>query len=164
MKIALIAAVANNHVIGAENRLLWHLPADLKHFKELTMGHTIIMGRKTYESIGRLLPGRRSIVITRNSEYKAEGCEIAGSLQAAFAMVEKNHCAFVIGGAEIYEQTINHPYARVLYITRVFATFEGDAFFPDVDPSRWKLTSREDHKADEKNPYNYTYLVFKRKL
>ncbi|HAJ99169.1 MAG TPA: dihydrofolate reductase [Bacteroidales bacterium] len=163
MKLALIAAVANNHVIGADNKLLWHLPADLKHFKELTMGHCIIMGRKTFESIGRPLTGRRNIVVTRNADYSIEGCETSDSLQAAFALVGKSSCAFVIGGSEIYEQTINHPFTRVLHITRVYASFEGDAFFPPVDPKIWRLIGREDQKPDEKNPYTYSFFTFKRK-
>ncbi|HSV87135.1 MAG TPA: dihydrofolate reductase [Bacteroidales bacterium] len=163
MKIALIAAVANNHVIGAENRLIWHLPADLKHFKELTMGHTMIMGRKTFESIGKALPGRRNIVITRSKGYVAQGCEIANSTDDALKMAGKSETVFVIGGSEIFEQTINHPQTKILYITRIFACFEGDAFFPSVNPSRWKLVERLDRKPDEKNQYPYTFLTYHRK-
>jgi dihydrofolate reductase len=163
MKLTIIAAVANNHVIGADNRLLWHLPADLKHFKSLTMGHTMIMGRKTFESIGKPLPGRRTIVVTRKEDYDAQGCGIAHSLEKAFKMLKKSEEAFVVGGADIYQQTINLHQAHKLIITRVFASFEGDAFFPDVDPNKWKLVERNDHKADEKNPYDFTYLTYKRK-
>lgn len=163
MKITLIAAVANNHVIGADNRLLWHLPADLQHFKKLTMGHTMIMGRKTFESIGKSLPGRRTIVVTRKKDYDAAGSEIAHSLEEAFELPEKREEVFVVGGAEIYQQTINLTQTHTLYITRVFASFEGDAFFPDVDPSQWRLTERVDRKADEKNIYDMTFLTYKRK-
>lgn len=163
MKITIIAAVANNHVIGADNKLLWHLPADLKHFKSLTMGHTMIMGRKTFESIGKPLPGRRTIVVTRKEDYDAMGCDIAHSLEEAFKMLKKSEEAFVVGGADIYQQTINLHQTHKLVITRVFASFEGDAFFPDVDPDKWKLVERNDHKADEKNPYDFTYLTYKRK-
>jgi len=163
MKIALIAAVANNHVIGAENRLIWHLPADLKHFKTLTMGNTIVMGRKTFESIGKPLPGRRNIVITRNKDFNAPGCEIAYSLEEALKMSNKGETVYVIGGADIYHQTIDHPHTKVLYITRIFACFEGDAFFPSVEPAKWKLVERLDHKPDEKNPYPFTFLTYHRK-
>ncbi|MEE4176807.1 MAG: dihydrofolate reductase [Bacteroides sp.] len=163
MKITLIAAVANNHVIGADNRLLWHLPADLQHFKKLTIGHTMVMGRKTFESIGKPLPGRHTIVITRKKDYDAAGCEIAHSLEKAFKLVGKREEVFVVGGAEIYQQTIDLPQTHTLYITRVFASFEGDAFFPDVDPNQWQLIERLDRKADEKNIYDMTFLTYKRK-
>lgn len=163
MKITLIAAVANNHVIGAENRLLWHLPADLQHFKKRTMGHTVVMGRKTFESIGKPLPGRRTIVVTRKKDYKAEGCEIAHSLEEAFKMAGKREEVFVAGGADIYEQTIELLHTHTLLITRVFASFEGDAFFPDVDPLKWQLIERDYRKADEKNIYDMTFLTYKRR-
>ena len=163
MKITLIAAVANNHVIGAENRLLWHLPADLQHFKKLTMGHTVVMGRKTFESIGKPLPGRRTIVITRKKDFQAEGCEIAHSLEEAFNMAGKREEVFVAGGANIYQQTIDLPQTHTLYITRIFASFEGDAFFPDVEPGKWQLIERNDRKADEKNIYDMTFLTYKRR-
>jgi len=163
MKISIVAAVANNHVIGADNKLLWHLPADLMYFKNLTMGHTMIMGRKTFESIGKPLPGRRTIVVSRKPDFDAQGCEVAHSIKGALKLAKKDKEIFVVGGAEIYQQTINLPQTHKLYITRVFAQFEGDAFFPDVDPQQWRLAERGDHKADEKNPYNYTYLTYTRK-
>lgn len=164
MKIAIIAAVANNHVIGADNKLLWHLPADLKHFKNLTMGHTMIMGRKTFESIGKPLPGRRTIVVTRKENYNAQGCDVVHSLNEAFELAKENEEIFVVGGAEIYQQTIDLPQTQKLYITRVFALFEGDAFFPNVDPRKWKLTERADHQANEKNPFNFTFLTYERRV
>lgn len=163
MKISIVAAVANNHVIGAENKLLWHLPADLKHFKTLTMGHTIIMGRKTFESIGKPLPGRRTIVVSRRQDYIAPGCEVAHSVEQALILAKNQKEVFVVGGAEIYNQTINLPQTQKLFITRVFALFEGDAFFPPVDPNRWKLIDRNDYKADKQNPINHTYLTYRRK-
>lgn len=164
MKISIVAAVANNHVIGADNKLLWHLPADLKHFKNLTMGHTMIMGRKTFESIGKPLPGRRTIVVTRNTDFDAMGCEIALSLKEAFNMIKEGEEVFVVGGAEIYQQTIDLPQTQKLYITRVFALFEGDAFFPNVDPKKWRLAERNDQKADEKNPFHFTFLTYERRV
>jgi dihydrofolate reductase len=164
MKIAIIAAVANNHVIGADNKLLWHLPADLKHFKNLTIGHTMIMGRKTFESIGKPLPGRRTIVVTRKENYDAKGCDVVHSLNEAFELAKENEEIFVVGGAEIYQQTIDLTQTQKLYITRVFALFEGDAFFPNVDPRKWKLTERADHQANEKNPFNFTFLTYERRV
>ena len=163
MKITIIAAVANNHVIGANNRLLWHLPADLQHFKKLTMGHTMVMGRKTFESIGKPLPGRRTIVVTRKKECDAMGCEVVHSLEEAFKLAGKREEIFVVGGADIYQQTIDLPQTHTLQITRVFAYFEGDAFFPDVDPQKWQLVERTDRKADEKNLFDMTFLTYKRK-
>lgn len=163
MKITIIAAVANNHVIGAENRLLWHLPADLQHFKKLTLGHTMVMGRKTFESIGKPLPGRRTIVVTRKKDFDALGGEVAHSLKEAFNLAGKREEIFVVGGADIYQQTIDLPQTHTLFITRVFASFEGDAFFPDVDPQKWQLVERTDRKADEKNIFNMTFLTYKRR-
>ncbi len=163
MKVSLIAAVANNQVIGNNNRLVWHLPADLRHFKKLTMGHTLIMGRKTYESIGKPLPGRKTIIITSQKAYKAAGCIVAGSVEEAIKLVKGEKDVFVAGGAEIYEQTINLYHTRRLYITRIFANFEGDTFFPQIDEEKWELLERVDYEADEKNPYPYSFLVYKKK-
>ncbi len=163
MKVSLIAAVANNQVIGNNNRLIWHLPADLRHFKKLTMGHTLIMGRKTYESIGKPLPGRKTIIITSQKAYKAAGCTIAGSVGEAIKLVKGEKDVFVAGGAEIYEQTIDLYHTRRLYITRIFANFDGDTFFPEIDEEKWELLERVDHEADEKNPYPYSFLVYKKK-
>ncbi len=163
MKISIVAAVANNHVIGSDNKLLWHLPADLKYFKNLTMGHTIIMGRKTFESIGKPLPGRRTIVVSRRQDYVAPGCEVAHSVEQALFLAKNQKEVFVVGGAEIYQQTINLPQTKKLYLTRIFALFDGDAYFPNVDPGQWKLVGRNDIKADEKNLYNQTYLTYSRR-
>jgi dihydrofolate reductase len=163
MKLTLIAAVANNNVIGQNNKLLWHMPADLKRFKELTLGHTMIMGRKTFESIGKPLPGRKTIVITRNKDYDAMGCEVATDLKDAICKVREESEVFVAGGGEIYRQVMNLHFTRKIYITRVYANFEGDSFFPDISTEKWELIEREDQQTDEKNPYPFAFLTYKRR-
>ncbi len=163
MILSMIAAVANNQVIGNQNQLIWHLPADLKHFKSTTMGHAIIMGRKTFESIGKPLPGRRNIVITNNPKYQAEGCHVAHSLKEAIDLAKGEKEVFVAGGAEIYIQAMDHHLTRRLYVTRIFANFEGDAFFPPIDEDKWKLIEQTQFEADEKNPYPYAFLCYKKK-
>ncbi len=163
MKLILIAAAANNNVIGGDNKLLWHLPADLKRFKELTMGHTLIMGRKTFESIGKALPGRRTIIVTRQSDYKAKGCEIVPDLKEAICKVREESDVFVAGGGEIYRQVISLHYARRIFLTRIYANFEGDSFFPTIDPEKWELIEREEFQPDEKNPYPFAFLTYKRR-
>lgn len=163
MKIYLIAAVANNHVIGSNNRLIWKLPADLKHFKAMTMGHTLIMGRKTFESIGTPLKGRNTIVVTRQKDYDAKGCAVANSLKEALCLANGEKEVFVAGGGEIYAQAIRLHLTRRIYLTRIFANFEGDAFFPEIDQEKWELIERSDREADEKNPYPYSFQIYKRK-
>lgn len=163
MILSLIAAVANNNVIGFENRLLWHMPADLKHFKNLTMDHTLLMGRKTFESIGGPLKGRRIIVITSQQDMDFEGCETAGSVKEAVKKVRKEKEVFVAGGEEIYRQTIDLYHSRRLYITRIYANLEGDAFFPDIDPKKWEIIAFEEHNADKKNPYPYAFMTYKKR-
>jgi len=163
MKLILIAAVANNNVIGNNNQLLWNLPADLKNFKKVTMGNSLIMGRKTFESIGKPLPGRKNIIITRNKDFSAEGCEVFSNLKDALCSVKNEPEVFVIGGGEIYRQTINLNTARRLYITRVFANFEGDSYFPEINPEKWELIEREEFDADEKNPFPFAFLKYKKK-
>jgi dihydrofolate reductase len=143
--LSLIVAFAKNQVIGVNNTLPWHLPEDLKRFKALTTGHHIIMGRKTYESLGRLLPGRTTVIVTRNKHYKVEGALIAHSLQAAWILAAGDSEPFVIGGAELYKEGLN--LATKLYITEVKAEFEGDAFFPELDENAWKLVEKKDHVA-----------------
>ena len=158
--IALVVAMAENRVIGKENKLIWHLPADLKFFKNLTTGHPIIMGRKTYESIGKPLPNRTNIIITRQADFTAEGCLVAHSLTEALMMAQQlDSDIFVIGGAEIYKQAMF--LADTIYLTEVHHTFEGDTFFPEIDSVLWQETSREEHKADEKNPYDYAFVTLK---
>lgn len=163
MKLLLIAALGNNNVIGNENQLMWHMPADLKHFKNLTMGHTLIMGRKTFESMGKPLKGRETIVVTGKKNYDAQGCQMANSISEALKMVKDQKDVFVVGGEEIYRQTIDLYQARRLYITRIYGNFEGDAFFPEIDPEKWELIEMEEHEPDEKNKYPYAFLTYKKK-
>ena len=162
MSISLIAAKSENNVIGVDGKLPWHLPADLKHFKELTTGMPVIAGRKTFESIlemlGRPLPNRRSLVVTRNAEYAPEGAEVFHSLERAIAAA--GGTAFVIGGAEIYRQAL--PLADTLYLPNVHTHVDGDAYFPDIDEREWRVTASETHERDEKNGYDYTFLTYER--
>lgn len=158
--ISLIVAAARNGVIGKGNALPWSLPADLKHFKETTAGRTIIMGRKTFESIGRPLPNRRNVVITRQSDYAPEGIEVVDSLQAAAAAVPEAEEAFVIGGGEIFRQAL--PLADRVYLTRVDSDIEGDAYFPELEPADWREVSRREGIVDEKNALPHAFLVLER--
>ncbi|HSI91251.1 MAG TPA: dihydrofolate reductase, partial [Adhaeribacter sp.] len=139
--IALVVAMAENRVIGKNNQLIWHLPADLKHFKNLTTGHPIIMGRKTFESIGKPLPNRTNIIVTRQEDFSAEGCLVAHSLNEALMMAQQlDSDIFVIGGAEIYRQAMF--LADTIYLTEVHHSFDGDTFFPEIDTVLWQETSR----------------------
>ena len=151
--LSLIVAFANNQVIGINNTLPWHLLEDLKRFRALTMGHHIIMGRKTYQSLGRLLPGRTTIIVTRNKDFKVEGALIAHSLQAALMLCAGDSEPFVIGGAELYKDGLKH--ATKLYITEVHAEFTGDAFFADIDLNAWQETARESRVAENGLPFDY---------
>jgi dihydrofolate reductase len=158
--LTLIAAVAKNGVIGIDNRLPWRLPADLKHFKALTLGHTVIMGRKTWESLPanfRPLPGRRNIVVTRNADYQAEDATVVTSLPAAIAAAENSE-AFVIGGAELYAAAL--PLANRLQLTEIDASVEGDTFFPAIDPNQWQETTRETHHDDA--GFDYAFVTYQR--
>ena len=167
MLISLIAAVAKNGVIGFQNRLPWNLPADMKYFKEKTVGHVIITGRKNYESIPqkfRPLPGRTNIIITRNPFYDAAGAIAVRSLQEALEAARhsgETEC-FVIGGAEIFRLAM--PFANRLYITRIDVPFEGDTFFEWPDLDGWKETMRQDHEADEKNPYPFSFTLLEKNV
>lgn len=154
MNLAIIVATDLNNAIGKNNQLLWHLPADLKFFKTTTLGCPIIMGRKTFESIGKPLPGRKNIVITRSKKLKIEGVFVAGSLNQAFEMAGDGK-AFVIGGAEIYEQAL--PHVHELYRTIVKENFDADTFFPEIKPKEFKLVWEECHQPDEKNKYEYCF-------
>jgi dihydrofolate reductase len=157
--ISIIAALDRNRAIGKQGGMPWYLPADLARFKSLTMGHPILMGRKTHASIGKALPGRRNIVITRDAGYAAPGCEIAGSLEDALRLAGEEE-AFVIGGGEIYGQAL--PLARKLYLTRIDAAFDADTFFPEFDESAWRIVSREAHAPDEKNSHPFEFVVLER--
>jgi dihydrofolate reductase len=157
--ISIIAAVADNNVIGGNNKLLWHLPADLKRFKQLTLGHPVIMGRKTFESIGKPLPGRENVVITRNPNFKAEGITIVRSLDEVLKKFSGQD-VFIIGGAEIYAQSMS--LADKIFLTRIYQLFEGDSFFPAIDERIWKVKREEMHEPDEKNPYRYAFIDYER--
>jgi dihydrofolate reductase len=161
--LSAIVAVAKNGVIGKEGGLPWYLPAELARFKQITMGHAIIMGRKTHESIGRALPGRTNIVITRDKDYKAaEGCIVANSLVEAIEKAKKSEGAnevFIIGGASVYQEAM--PLLERIYLTKVDADIKGDKFFK-YSPSEWKQISSEKHNADEKNEYGFEIAVLEK--
>ena len=153
--------MAENRVIGVNNTLPWRLPADLRHFRRLTTGHHVIMGRRNYESIGKPLPDRINIVVTRNPSYQAPGCIVMHSFADALAVARDDPEIFVIGGAEIYRQALDH--ADRLYLTLVHAQVPGDTYFPSFDQNHWQEISRERHEPDEKNPHACTFLVYDRK-
>jgi dihydrofolate reductase len=155
--IKIIVAISKNRVIGDSNKLIWHLPADLKRFKEVTTGHPIVMGRKTYESIGRPLPNRRNIIITRDENYEIDGCEVVNSIEEALLLTNSN--CFIIGGGEIYKQTLH--IADQIYLTQVDEEFDGDTTFPEL-PASWYVSNKEDFKADEKNPHNYSFIFYEK--
>jgi len=159
-RICLIAALAANRVIGSNNALPWHLPADLKRFKALTLGHPVLMGRKTHESIGKPLPGRCNLVITRNRAYGAAGCEVVHSLDEAIAACRGDREIFVIGGASLYHEAL--PRALCLEFTEIHADFEGDAVFPEYARSQWRETAREIHGAEAGIPFRYDFVRYER--
>lgn len=154
--ISIIAAVANNGVIGVNNTLPWHLPEDLKRFRALTMGHHIVMGRKTFESLGRLLPGRTTLIVSRNSDYEVSGALVARSLKEAVSRCKGDEEVFVIGGAQLYREAL--PVAHRLYLTEIDADFEGDVHFPEIDHSLWLETARESHTSDLGLRFSYVTL------
>ena len=158
--ISIIAAIGKNNELGKKNKLLWSLPADMKHFKEITSGHAVIMGRKTFESIGRALPNRKNIVVTRDLKYKKDGVEIVHSLEEALGLFkDKDEEVFIIGGAEVYKQAMS--FADKLYITHIEAEDkDADTFFPEIIPIVFLETSREEYTKDEKNPYDYTFATY----
>jgi dihydrofolate reductase len=161
MLLSLLVAVAENNVIGRAGGLPWHLSADLKRFKQLTMGHPMLMGRRTFESLGRVLPGRTSIVVSRQAGLALPaGVLLANRLDAALALVAAEEEAFVIGGAELYATAL--PQAERLYLTRVHAQVEGDTYFPAVDWSQWHCVAEEAHTADEKNAFDFTFFTYER--
>lgn len=160
MNINIVVAIAANNAIGKNNELLWHLPNDLKHFKQMTTGHSVIMGRKTFDSVGRPLPKRRNIVVTRH-QMSIEGCEIVHSLDEALKLCQGESEVDIIGGAEIYKQAM--PIVNRIHLTIVHQAFEGDAYFPEIDMQEWKETSREDHQTDEKHAYPYSFITLERR-
>lgn len=159
--ISFMVAMAENRVIGKDNTLPWRLPADMAYFKRVTMGHPVIMGRKTFESMGGLLPGRENVIVTRDRNYVQEGAAILHSPEeiAAYAK-DAGQEVFVIGGAEIFKETL--PYADKMYITQIEHDFEGDTFFPEYDEAKWRLAASERGKEDDKNHYPHTFNVYER--
>lgn len=159
----MIAAMAKNNIIGADNAMPWHLPADLKHFKNTTMGKPVIMGRKTYESIGKALPGRLNIVVTRQLDYSLDDATVVTSIDEAVALANNTDVeeVMIIGGGTLYEAML--PHTQRLYLTFIDLNVEGDTAFPDYSQAgAWQEISREPHKADEKNPHNYTFVCLER--
>jgi len=166
MKVSLIVAVAKNGVIGKDNDLIWHLPKDIRFFKEITMGHHVIMGRRNFESIPhkyRPLPNRTNIIITRQSEYKAEECIVVNSVETALEIAKNNGDIepFIIGGGQIYRIALEKNLVDKIYLTKVNHSFEGDTFFPELS-SDWKETNKTENKADEKHKYNYDFITLER--
>jgi dihydrofolate reductase len=156
MKISLIVAMSSNRAIGLDGQMPWHLSADLKRFKQITMGHPILMGRLTFESIGRALPGRTNIVVSRNPDYRPEGCLVVDSVEAAISQgCQLDDEVFVIGGSTLYEATL--PIASTLYITQINQDFEGDTFFPDFDRNNWAEVEREE-VIDDKVSFDFSFL------
>jgi dihydrofolate reductase len=160
MIISIIVATDKNGVIGLDGDLPWHLSSDLKHFKEITMGKPLIMGRKTHESIGRPLPGRKNIVLTYSKEFKAEGCEVVHSLDDAFKAAGDVNEVMIMGGSGIYDQSLTR--ADRLYLTEVHADVKGDVYFPEFDKGEWVEREREEHFADDRNDFDYSFVVMER--
>jgi dihydrofolate reductase len=160
MIISLVVAMDDHRLIGANNRLPWHLSADLKYFRRLTMGKPIFMGRGTHESIGRPLPGRHNIILTRNLYYTVPGCSVVHTVEAGLHVAGKAEEVVIIGGAFLYQQML--PYAQRIYLTQVHGVFKGDTWFPDFDSSRWAEVWREHHEPDPKNPYSYSFIRLER--
>ena len=166
MKVSLIVAVSENGVIGKGNDLIWHLPKDMKFFKETTTGHHVIMGRKNFESIPHKyspLPNRTNVVITRQTDYTAEGCIVVNSVEAALQMAKQNGDTepFIIGGGQIYKLALGANLVDKIYLTKVHHSFEGDTFFPELS-SDWKETNKTENKADEKHKYNYDFITLEK--
>jgi dihydrofolate reductase len=159
--ISLIVAMAHDRVIGKDNGMPWHLPADLKHFKAITSGHPVIMGRKTFESIGKALPNRRNIVVSRHAEYIAPGAEVVGSLESALNLVHDHKEIFVIGGAQLFTQAL--PLAEKMYLTYIDLHVEGDTFFPEWDHAQWQETSREFFNMTPEFPHTYAFVDYERR-
>jgi dihydrofolate reductase len=157
--LSIIVAADRNNVIGKDNALIWHLPNDLRYFKEKTTGHAVIMGRRTFDSVGKPLPNRRNIIITRNTGFKAEGCEVVTSLEAALALMNPDEENFIVGGEEIYRQAL--PLADRVYLTRIHHEFEGDRHFPELGPE-WVPMDEKHGIVDDRNWFAHSFLVFDR--
>ncbi len=163
MAVSLIVAVSENGVIGRDGGLPWRLSADLKHFKKTTMGHHLIIGRRTWDEVGKPLPGRTMVVVTRSRHFAPEGVRVAHSLEEALDIARNDDEPFIGGGAHIYRMALENDLVNRLYITRVHAKVEGDTRFPDFDIDKWELVSEENNEADERNQYPYSFLVYERK-
>jgi len=159
-KITLIVAAAENNAIGKNNQMPWHLPNDFKYFKKNTLEHSVVMGRKTFESIGKPLPERRNIVLTRDLKYANQEVDVANSIQEVITYCRDEREIFIIGGAEVYKQAL--PLANKILLTRVHTTIDGDAYFPELLDHQWKLISAEKHQKDEKHAFDYTFEVYER--
>jgi len=156
MKLSIIVAMDNNRLIGRDNQLPWHLPADLAHFKKVTMGKPIIMGRKTFESIGKALPGRRNVVLTRQSDWQAPDCDVVHSLQEALELLSEEEEAMIIGGAILFQESLAQ--VSTLHLTFIDGEFEGDTYFPDWSDENWQIASQQNRSADDKNPYAMRFV------
>ena len=157
-EITLIAAASENNVLGKDNQLIWHISDDLKRFKQFTQGHAIIMGRKTFESLPKALPNRTNIILTRNSEYKAENAHVVQTAEDALALAKEDPTPFIIGGGEIYNLFM--PWAHKIELTRIHKNFEGDAFFQEIDPEQWKLIESQKHPATAEQNLSFSYLTY----
>lgn len=160
MNVNIIVAIDQNKAIGKDNKLLWHLPNDLKFFKKTTSGHTVIMGRKTFDSIGKPLPNRRNLVISSNKDLKIEGAEVFHSIEEALEHCKQENEVFILGGAKIYQQV--YPLTQRFFVTQVHHTFDADTFFSDLNTEELRETWREDHYRDEKHDYDYSFLILER--
>ena len=163
MKVSLIVAVSSNGVIGREGGLPWHLPADLRHFKRTTMGHHLIIGRRTWEEVGKPLPGRTMVVVSRSRQFSPEGAQVVGSVDEALDVASADDEPFIGGGAQIYRIALARDLVDRIYLTRIHAEVEGDTMFPAIDLDDWELVSEEHHESDDKNAYPYSFLVYERK-
>ncbi|SMN16029.1 Dihydrofolate reductase [uncultured Candidatus Thioglobus sp.] len=161
MRLSIIVAMDDNQLIGKDNALPWHLPADLGYFKKTTTGKTVLMGRKTYESIGFPLPNRRNVIVSRNADFTAKGCEVVSSITAALELAKHDDEVMIMGGASFYEQML--PSVDRLYITQIEGSYEGDAHFPTFDRSDFSESFRESHQPDDKNPHTYHFTILDRK-
>jgi dihydrofolate reductase len=161
MTLSLVVAASSNNVIGSDGGLPWHLPDDLRHFKRLTTGKPVIMGRRTFESIGRPLPDRRNIVMTRQTDYAAHGCEVVSSVSEALELVHGVDEVMIIGGGQVYRDFL--PHADRIYLTRVRAEVEGDTHFPEIEQTNWQLLTSQHHAADERHAYAFDLMVFERR-
>jgi dihydrofolate reductase len=159
MIVSIVVAIGQNNAIGKDNKLLWHLPKDLKHFKEITTGGTVIMGRKTYDSVGRPLPNRRNIIVTRQ-QIEIAGCEVVNSVEAALDLCRDETEVFIVGGAEIYKLAM--PLTDKIFLTIVHENFDADTYFPEIKEDVWKETDRQNHNPDEKNLLPYSFITLER--